>query len=204
MFWCCFDFISFFFLSFLKATYGNKGPQQAFLDPGFDLLEAGRDSAFWIAESLYGTRGTENNHQDYGIKRKFGSGLEDLRTLLRTRGNLNGQLAYVKSRLILMKDEDDEGVEKQVHCTRAGLLINSTHTFACKFLLFLFLDLPVRPHSQSRLRTLTDEFIQAWKFMQKSFNKSAIYPFLLQLQFFRKRKNVTEGTFAISITLRRL
>ena len=39
--------------------------------------------------------------------------------------------------------------------------------------------------------------------MQKNLIKSAIFPFLLPLQFIRKR-NVTEGTFAISLTLTRL
>lgn len=51
-----------------------------------------------------------------------------------------------------MNDEDDEGVENQVPYTRAGLLINSTYTFVCKFLLVFSLDPPVRPHSQSHLK----------------------------------------------------
>ena len=51
-----------------------------------------------------------------------------------------------------MNDENDEGVENQVPYTRAGLLINSTYTFVCKFLLVLSLDPPVRPHSQSHLK----------------------------------------------------
>lgn len=49
-------------------------------------------------------------------------------------------------------NDEDEGVENQVHYTRAGLLINSTYTFVCKFLLVFSLDPPVRPHSQSHLK----------------------------------------------------
>ena len=73
-----FFFFFFFFFSVVhELLVRNKGPQQAFRDPWFDLLEAGRDSGFWIAESLHRTLDTEYTRRDYGIKRKFGSGLQD-------------------------------------------------------------------------------------------------------------------------------
>ena len=49
-------------------------------------------------------------------------------------------------------NDEAEGVENQVHYTRASLLINSTYTFVCKFLLVFSLDPPVHPHSQSHLK----------------------------------------------------
>ena len=59
-----------------------EGPQQVFRDPGFPLFE-GRDSGFLSKMGIRfgidrdagcGMRDAENNHRDYRIERKFGSG----------------------------------------------------------------------------------------------------------------------------------
>ena len=67
-----------------KRRYNDEyeGPQEVTRDAGFALSE-GRDSGFqsnmgasFGIESIHGMQDAENIHQDYGIGRKFESGLQ--------------------------------------------------------------------------------------------------------------------------------
>ena len=82
-----------------------------------------------------------------------------------------------------MNDDNNEGVENQVHYTRAGLLINSTYTLyvnSCWFCPWILLSVHTANHIS---KTLTDEFSENLYIMQKYFSKSGIYVFSLPLEF---------------------